>query len=368
MKRVICIPSRFVMVIAVLGLFLSGVQLVLAGELEIHHINVQQGDAIFVKGPDGTTLLIDGGKPGKGTYEVVPYLQGLGIDSLDYMVVTHRDDDHLGGLDEVINSGYDVRLNVWDNGSKKTGTQITQFKNAAKTTTAGAVRKILLGRKIQLGDGAIATAVAVRGEVLGYGSVGATDENDLSVALLIQYKDFDYLTAGDLGGGQFSTDRDCTGRTTTQKNVETPLAESLMPDGGASLLTDNGVEILKISHHGSESSTNHQYMNLLTPKVAIINVGAGQGSTFHHPRKDVVENVLLAKGTCITAPPALVLQTEEGSPTGSNTSFAGFAVGDIVIKTTGVATYTISATGAVSQGSDERVDAGIDLPANFSMD
>ncbi len=366
--------KAYFLLLAGMGLFifiLFTPQLALTSELQIHHINVQQGDSSLIIGPNGTTLLIDAGQPGKGNNEVVPYLQSIGMmpfNGLDYIVNTHRDDDHLGGLDEVLNAGYKVRKKIWDNGSKKKGLQITQFLNAAKKA-GRSVKKAPLGKVVQLGDGATATIVAVHGRVLGFGAIsGVTDENDLSVAILVKYKDFEYLTAGDLGGGQFPADNSCTGRNTTQKNIESALAMSLMQGKRAPRLGVTGVEVIKVSHHGSESSTNYQYMNLMTPKVAVINVGAGQGAAFHHPRKDVVENVLLAQGPCITAPPALVLQTEDGPQGTPNTSFAGFAVGDVIIKTTGIGAFTVSGTGAVSQGPDERAAAGISPSASFSMD
>jgi len=107
-------------------------------------------------------------------------------------------------------------------------------------------------------------------------------------------------------------------------------------------------------------------MNLLTPALACISVGAGQPDGWYHPRIDVVEHVLLAQVSCITAPPALVLQTEEGSLTGIKTSYAGYSVGDIVISTDGIDSYSVSASGAVSQGPDERSSAG--LPSSFYLD
>ncbi|MFC1799906.1 lamin tail domain-containing protein [Candidatus Eisenbacteria bacterium] len=341
-----------------------------SGLLEIHHINVLQGDCTLIIGPDGTTFLIDAGNTGKGNNEVVPYLQNkvglLPADGIDYMLATHNHADHLGGLDEVINAGYDVHDNAWDNGSDYTSGSVADYQAAAATTTAGSVTEIPLGTVIQLGDGATATAVCVDGSVLGGGSVpGAqSDENDRSVAMLIQYKDFDYLTAGDMGGGD--DDNACTGRETAQVNIETVLATSLMPGGGANLLTSDGVEILHVNHHGSESSMNSDYMNLLTPAVGVILVGAGQSSTWHHPRIDVVENVLLAQAACVTADPALVLQTEEGAPTGTYTSYEGYCCGDITIKTSGLTNYLVEGTGEVSQGPDERSAAG--LPATINVD
>lgn len=355
--------------IFLLGMVLSLFSTALAAQnLEIHYINVQQGASTLIIGPDGTTVLYDGGYEFKGTTEVVPYLQGLGITTaqpLDYIIAGHRDTDHYRGLTEVINTGYDA-LYIYDNGSDKTNTYWQEFETAAATTSAGAVTAMTLGQVINLGNGATATVVAVNGSVIGTGPVpnGTANENDRAVALLIQYGDFDFLLHGDIGGGR--DDYDCTGRSTSQVNIETPMVTAIMPGGANPLLNAYGVEVAHVSHHGSESSTNSDYMNSLTPTIACISVGAGQSTSWHHPRIDVVESVLLAQAPCVTAPAALVLQTEEGDPTGEKTSFAGYSVGDIVITTGGVDTYTISSTGAVSQGPDETASAG--LPATFYFD
>jgi beta-lactamase superfamily II metal-dependent hydrolase len=337
------------------------------GTLTIHQINVQQGDCTLIVGPDGTTFLIDAGNVGKGAGEVVPYLRSVGIqpvDGLDFMLATHRDSDHLGGLDEVIGAGYDVRETIWDNGSTKTGGQIGDFLDEALGTTAGAVQAMPLSHVVQLGGGATATCVSVHGEVINLGPIsGATDENDLSVAILVRFGDFEYITGGDLGGGD--DDFDCTGRSTGQSNVESRLARALLDTG---MLGAGGVEVLDVNHHGSESSTNVEYMNLLSPTVAVINTGPGQGGSFHHPRADVVERVLMAQVDCVTVAPAMVLQTEEGSPIGANTSLAAFCVGDVVISTTGAGTFHVSATGEVSQGPDERSAAGILSGRAFPLD
>jgi competence protein ComEC len=341
--------------------------------LEIHIINVQQGDSTLVIGPNGTTLLIDGGDTGHGKSDVVPYLKGLGIENgIDYMVNTHRDEDHLGGLDEVIEAGYDVRKRVWDNGSEdKTGMAITDFLSAANGTTAGKIQQvagITLGQVIDLGNGARATAVASGGTILGTTTpFSVTNENDKSIALLISYGLFDYIMTGDLGGGD--DDTICTGRTTDQRNMESLLVHALMPGGSAALLPSTGIEAMMAPHHGSESSTNSDYMNFMTPRVAVISTGEGQGGNFQHPRKDIVENVLLAGGTCITAPKALVLQTDEGSPMGEKTSTAGFVSGDIVIKSNGVSSFQVSGSGRIRDtANDERVVSGINVPLTLPLD
>ncbi|MCK4760845.1 MAG: lamin tail domain-containing protein [Candidatus Aminicenantes bacterium] len=339
-----------------------------AQNLEIHYINVQQGQSTLIIGPDGTTLLYDGGYEFKGTTEVIPYLQSIGIDTsqaFDYVIASHMHTDHFMGLTETMNYGYDA-LNVYVNGSDYYNVYVQDFFDAADGTTAGGVTTMALGQTINLGGGATATCVAVDGSVIGVGAIpdGQLNENDRSICLLIQYGDFDFLVTGDVGGG--SDDYECTGRSTSQVNIETPLVQAIMPGGAYPMLSSYGVEVAHVSHHGSESSTNSDYMNLLTPAIAPVCVGDNQGSGWYHPRIDVVENVLLAQAVCVTAPPALVLQTQEGDPAGSTTSFAGYCVGDIVITTDGLLTYNVSATGAVSSGPDERSAAG--LPAAFNLD
>src|SRR5262245_32901347 len=81
--------------------------LALAQQLEIHYINVGWGGSVLVKGPDGTTVLMEAGNTGKGTNVVVPYLKSIGIqpaNGLDYTIAGHQHCDHIGGLDEVINA------------------------------------------------------------------------------------------------------------------------------------------------------------------------------------------------------------------------------------------------------------------------
>ena len=90
-----------------------------AQQLEIHYIDVGWGGSVFVKGPDGTTVLMEAGNTGKGTAEVVPYLQSIGVTpamGLDYTIAGHQHCDHIGGLDEVINAGYNVHAKNYYNG------------------------------------------------------------------------------------------------------------------------------------------------------------------------------------------------------------------------------------------------------------
>lgn len=340
-----------------------------AQNLEIHYVNVGWGTSVLVKGPDGTTVLIEAGNTGKGTAEVVPYLKSIGIqpaNGLDYMIGGHQHCDHLGGLDEVVNAGYNVRIRHYDNGSSYTSSCVDGWRAAAATTTAGAPVAMTVGTVIPLGSGAKITCVAVNGKIIGGGTVPVSNENDRSIALLIQHGGFDFLWASDLGGG--SIDEACTGRfTSSQIDVETSVVQAISPGGAYPLISSGGIDVLNSNHHGSESSTNNNWMDYSVPAVAVIPTGAGQTSGWDLPRIDVVEHVLMAQSTaCVSAPPTLVLQTEEGSPTGSLTSKAGYCVGNVKITTDGANTFTVSADGDVTQGPNE-VAAAV-LPRSFTLD
>jgi beta-lactamase superfamily II metal-dependent hydrolase len=337
-----------------------------AQTLEIHYIDVGWGGSVFIKGPDGTTVLLEAGNTGMGTQYVVPYLKSIGVqpaNGLDYVIGGHQHCDHIGGLDEVINAGYNVHFKQFYNGSTYASTCVDGWNAAAATTTAGAPVAMPVGTVIQLGNGATLTCVARNGSVIGGGSVGVSDENDRSIALLLKYGGFDYLWASDLGGGSDS----CTGRSTAQLDVETSVITAISPGGANPLISAGGIDVLHVNHHGSESSTNPTYFNMARPAVAIIGVGDGESTGWDLPRIDVVEHVLGAQSTaCVTAPATFVLQTEEGNPGSTLMSHAGYCVGNIKITTDGVSTFTVTADGLVHQGPNEFTASG--LPRTFALD
>jgi beta-lactamase superfamily II metal-dependent hydrolase len=347
--------------------FLFLVALPLAAQnLEIHYIDVGWGGSVFIKGPTGVTVLLEGGDTGKGTAYVVPYLKSIGVqpaNGLDYIIGGHQHCDHTGGLDEVINAGYNVHIKQYNNGSSYASSCVDQWNAAAATTTAGAPIAMPVGTVIALGNGATITCIARNGSIIGGGSVAVTDENDRSIALLIKYGGFDYLWASDMGGGSDS----CTGRSTAQLDMETPVITAISPGGAHPLISAGGIDLLHVNHHGSESSTNPTYFNMAKPAVAIIGVGDGESAGWDLPRIDVVDHVLLgASSSCVTAPPAYVLQTEEGNPGSTLMSHSGFCVGNIKITTDGISIFTVSADGLVHQGPNELVASG--LPKSFTID
>ena len=318
-----------------------------SGKLEIHYINVGQGGSTLLVGPDGTTILYDFGAVA-GRLNIVPYITAmLGMkegEALDYAMVSHGDKDHYMGYKDVA-ARFDVLKANYEPGTPKqrTTTLVSNWLNPAKKTRAGAFKPIPVGLRISLGNGAEAIVAAANGVVIGEArSSRVRNENDRSISLFVRYGNFHYVLDGDLGAGPET----CTAHETRQADVQTRVARALIDNH--LLDREHGVDVLHISHHGSESSTSAAYYNLMKPEVGLISVGTNQGKSFKHPREDVVDRVLLGakRAECVTAAPLKALfQTEEGikgcAATGC-TSFSGMVVGDIKLTTDGKTGYTIS--------------------------
>ena len=236
------------------------------GKLQIHHIDVGQGDATLIIGPRGTTILIDAGDDGLGDSEVVPYLLARGINTIDYLIATHMDADHIGGIDEVLASGIIVK-HALDGGSIPENEEKGEYVDyvAAIEAAFGSRKTIAVGQKIRLGGGAKAVCVYRNGKMIG-GDIDVSNENDKSVCLLVTWGDFSYFVGGDVGGGGSS-----------QKDVESAIAP---------LIGD--VDVLRVNHHGSTSSTNETFVGTLKPEAAIISVGE---NSYGHPRDTVLQNL-----------------------------------------------------------------------------
>lgn len=328
------------------------------GILQIHYINVGQGGSTLIIGPDGTTILYDFGQF-SGDKRIVPYLVGeaklLPQDGLDYTIVSHADSDHYHGFKEVIEAGYDVRVANYRAKSQKRITAYVKKRwiTPAEETSAGAVKNISVGMKIPLGEGAEVLVAAAGGRIIGRRkNIKTSNENDRSVALLIRYKNFQYILDGDLGGGS----EKCSGhRRTGQKDMQSKVALALIAHGA--ITQENGVDVLHIAHHGSESSTPERYYKLMKPEVGLVSVGF-QANTYTHPRMNVVENVLIGKeeSKCKNkaVPVEFVFQTEEGQEDKDCKdrkciSKKGLVIGDIQLFTDGEEAYTIRGTGWTDQ-------------------
>lgn len=240
----------------------------MAQQLEVHFLEVGQGDCTLVIGPDGTTFLFDGGPNGKGNNTLVPFLQGLGITQLDYVAASHYHADHVGGLDEIWQAGIQTSVCL-DRGDSNTPT--TQTFADYQSTYASVRQTAVPGQVVSLGHGATATCLVVEGALIGGGSIdissSAQYENSASIAWKIEYGDFDLYVAGDLtGGGGGSTDVEA---------AVGPLCGDL--------------DVLRVSHHGSSTSTRPTFLQAVLPEAAVISCGSGNQYGF--PKQDTIDHL-----------------------------------------------------------------------------
>ena len=220
--------------------------------LTVTYIDVGQGDCALIRLGD-CDILIDAGKPDKGTV-VSNYLKSLGVDDIELMIATHPDDDHYGGLTQVL-SDFKVEA-VWGSPFKKSNSSLTKFKNAVSSEGVTLVNPSL-GQKF--------TYEYLTLTVL-YDGVGGSDSNNSSLVVMVEYGSFSFLFTGD-----------------AEKEVENKLLLSS---------ADITCDVLKVGHHGSKNASSTDFVNALGAEYAVIGVGAD--NSYGHPTSAALNRILAA--------------------------------------------------------------------------
>ena len=277
----------------------------MAGNLEIYNIDVKQGDATLIVGPDRTTVLVDSGRYSYAYTNILNLLSELSITSLDYTIVTHYDQDHIDAFCDVLDQTGPPTVAAFDRGGDRRASGASSATPAVFTDYVGCVgaarQTITVDTTIDLGDGATITVLAV-GDA-DFISSGTSDfttlwdgsrltcankENEKSVALAISYDGFDMLLMGDLTGvadapSQCSDDR---------LNTEGPVAGIYTgPDFG------RGVDVYHVDHHGSDLTSNsYSFLQTVAPEVAVISAGdassCGPGfNSYGHPGQATLDRL-----------------------------------------------------------------------------
>jgi len=234
----------------------SGVQAAQDELLQVSYLNVGQGDASFIESSNGTQVLIDGGRDASVLQEL-PKVMGNFDRTIDLVVATHPDLDHIGGLVHVLER-YEVKAILMTDNVNDTPAY-TAFLEAVKQEGA----PVLMARRGQIYD-------------LGSGQSGSTtltilfpdrpvrdlESNTSSIILRLSYGQADFLFTGD-----------------SPQSIEMYLVS--LPD---SVLQS---EVLKAGHHGSRTSTAAAFAAAVRPAYAIIS--AGKDNDYGHPHKEVID-------------------------------------------------------------------------------
>ena len=222
--------------------------------LEVHFLDVGQGEAILVEGPSGAKILIDGGKNRQALSELGKIMR-FGDRTIDILIATHPDLDHIGGLPEVVER-------------YKVGAYLEPEVNTMSEVDLVLEKRLL--------EKAVPKLYARRGIVINLGrdaklsilfpnqDVSSWDTNDASVIAKLTYGEHSFLFTGD-----------------AELKTEVLLNE---------LDKDRlKATVLKAGHHGSRTSTHTFFASLVSPEYAVIS--AGKDNTYGHPHQEVLANL-----------------------------------------------------------------------------
>jgi beta-lactamase superfamily II metal-dependent hydrolase len=238
------------------------------GTLQLHYLDVGQGDAALIITPDGTVVAFDAGPAGAACDATIDYYGSLGITEIDYFVTSHYHADHVGCAPELL-ARFPVTGEVIDRGGNYGTQTYKRYRKAVKKDR----KKARVGREIVLqaqasrfADPIILTLVAANGKsTAGQTSVSKSDENSRGLVALVSMGDFSALFGGDIAG----TD------TGSYSDVESVVGPAV-----------GQVEIYKVHHHGSKFSTSAPFLTQIDPVVAV--VSSSTTNSFGHPTADAM--------------------------------------------------------------------------------
>ncbi|MDP3735619.1 MAG: ComEC/Rec2 family competence protein [bacterium] len=222
------------------------------GVLSVAFLDVGQGDAALIESPTGRQVLIDGG-PGRSVLRALGRTMPFFDRSIDVVIATHPDQDHIGGLPEVL-----ARYRVSHILEPGVAADTAVYGAFAESVRIEGAEHILArrGQKIELGGGAYLDILFPDRDA------GGLETNTASVVLKLTYGATSFLLTGD-----------------SPKQIEEYLAAL---DGEAL-----DVDVLKAGHHGSKTSTSDYLLGLASPAYAVIS--AGHDNRYGHPHREVLD-------------------------------------------------------------------------------
>lgn len=245
------------------------------GQLNVHVLDIGQGDSILIRTPSNRAVLIDAGNPGNGK-KILAALNGYGVSQIDLLVATHAHADHIGAADEVI-KGIAVKQ-VLDSGVANDTKNYADFLEAIDTRMSDpdtyliARKKYLTAepnQRCDLGDGVFLTVLAPTQPLFKKEDLrgGGNEPNANSIIMRLDYGEFSMLFTGD-----------------AEAQTEDRLIQA-----GARLEAD----VLKVGHHGSRYATSEDFIERGRFADAIIS--NGEDNRYGHPSQEVLDRLRAGK-------------------------------------------------------------------------
>ena len=229
--------------------------------LEVHYLDIGQGDSFLIETPNGRQVLIDGG-PNAIVLQRLSEVMDFGDHTIDMVVGTHPDKDHIGGLSDVLKK-YDVGTILTT--ENKNDTQASALYDQLKQKEGADVINARRGQMFIL-DASTTLRVLFPDR-----DPTNMESNESSIVLQLRYGSSTFLFTGD-----------------SPEKIEHYLVS----------IEGNGLksDVLKAGHHGSRTSTSEEYLDAVNPEYAIIS--AGLNNKYGHPHQEVMDR-LKASGTTI---------------------------------------------------------------------
>ena len=289
-------------------------------KLTVHYVDVGQGDATVIELPDGKAMLIDGG-PASGKSKFFTYMENSlsNISGFDYVILTHSDEDHCGGLDEIINrfpvrkGGLIYRPNqlsnykdfddpalqkqgveaFWKDGGGNDGCDSKYAKNtlAYKRFIEAAYNQKAENVKVIVTDANSPEEMNILRDLNGDGKYDEESEEYLlgfhapTQAVWKDNNDYSPIISLDYQGRRFLFTGDC------EKDGEKRFADEA---GAGKIDFGKKADVIKLGHHGSRTSSSDAFLKAVLPSesdnpnvLAVISCGAG--NSYKHPHKEALD-------------------------------------------------------------------------------
>jgi competence protein ComEC len=223
--------------------------------LTVAFLDVGQGDAIFIETTDGVQMLVDGG-PNSVVLRELSKTMPILDKSIDVLLATHSDKDHIGGLVDVLKR-YQVKDIIHTN--NKNDTAVSEAFDRGSVNEGAIIHIAEAGHQFSLGASTTLLILSPEGNPENW------ESNTASVVLQLQYGETEFILTGD-----------------APVNIEEYIAKSF-----GNLIQS---EVLKLGHHGSRTSTSEMFLNTIKPQYAI--VSAGLDNSYGHPHQEVVDKLV----------------------------------------------------------------------------
>ncbi len=221
-----------------------------AGEMKVHFLDVGQGLSILVQS-DGQTMIYDGGDKSTSSF-VVSYLQKQNITTIDYMISSHYDSDHMAGLIGCLNA-FDVKNVISSNYEHDSKLYQSFIQTVADKGLP--MQHPAVGTEFSFGSGSF--------QILAPATIDPDDSNKNSVAIKLTNGENSFIFTGDAESS----------------------SEKAMCESGIDLSCD----VLVPGHHGSATATSWDFLQATVPEYAVIS--CGKDNQYGHPDKDVMDKL-----------------------------------------------------------------------------